>query len=84
MAEATRTRTAVLFNTGSIKGVVATVSTFTTADTCTFTSGLNTSLGTILFVFAAGASSTVSTNVAASTVTFGTTSATVNIFAVGF
>ena len=84
MAEATRTRTVVVFNTGSIKGVVATVSTFTTADTCTFTSGLNTSLGTILWAAAFGASALVSTNVAASTVTFGSTSATVNVFAVGF
>ena len=83
MAEATRTRTVVLFNAGSIKGVAATVSTYTTADTCTFTSGIN-GMTTIVWAVAMGASSVVSVNIAASTVTFGTTSATVNVIAVGF
>lgn len=83
MAEAARTATYVLFNIGGTKAIVATVSTYTTADTCTFTSGAN-GLSTILFAFAMGASSQVSTNIAGSTVTFGSTSATVNVFAVGF
>lgn len=83
MVEAARTSTWILFNSGGVKGVVAEVSTFTTADTCTFTSGIN-GMTTILFAFASGASSTVSTNKAGSTITFGSTSATVRVFAVGF
>ena len=84
MAEATRTRTIVAFKAGSIKGVNATVSTFTTADTCTFTSGLDSSMTTILWASAIGASAVVSINLSTSTITFGTTSATVNVFAIGF
>ena len=84
MAEATRTRTGVIFKVGSVKGVFATVSTFTTADTCTFTSGLNSSMTTILWANAMGASAAVSVNLSTSTVTFGSTSATVNVFAIGF
>ena len=83
MAEATRTATNVAFTIAGVKGILATVSTFTTADTCTFTSGAN-GLGTILFAYAQGASANVSVNFANSTVTFGTTSATVQVFAIGY
>ena len=84
MAEASRTRTIVMFSIAGIKGVQATVSTFTTADTCTFTSGLNSSMTTILWANAMGASAAVSVNLSTSTITFGSTSASVNVFAIGF
>lgn len=84
MAEAARTRTIVAFKIAGVKGVFATVSTFTTADTCTFTSGTDSAIATLLWANAMGASANVSVNISGSTVTFGATSATVNVFAVGF
>ena len=85
MAEATRTATFVCFKAGGIKGVVATVSSFTTGDTCTFTSGDN-GMTTLVWrhVHSATNDATISNTFAGSTLTFQATGGVTHIFAIGF